>query len=95
MQMVERCRSYCGSASQRVIRLVAKPDKLMEYGISFQDLLQKVDDENYNTPGGKARNHDMEITVRTIGKYSNIDDIKSCYCNHNGKRVHWRRGGRY
>ena len=61
----------------------------MEYGISFQDLLQKVDDENYNTPGGKARNHDMEITVRTIGKYSNIDDIKKVViANHNGKAVY-------
>lgn len=81
MQMVEGVAEVTAvGASQRVIRLVAKPDKLMEYGISFQDLLQKVDDENYNTPGGKARNQDMEITVRTIGKYSNIDDIKSCYC---------------
>ena len=83
MQMVE------GVAEVTVIRLVAKPDKLMEYGISFQNLLQKVDDENYNTPGGKARNHDMEITVRTIGKYSNIDDIKKVViANHNGKAVY-------
>ena len=56
MQMVEGVAEVTAvGASQRVIRLVAKPDKLMEYGISFQDLLQKVDDENYNTPGGKAR----------------------------------------
>ena len=90
MQMVEGVAEVTAvGASQRVIRLVAKPDKLMEYGISFQDLLQKVDDENYNTPGGKARNHDMEITVRTIGKYSNIDDIKKVViANHNGKAVY-------
>lgn len=90
MQMVEGVAEVTAvGASQRVIRLVAKPDKLMEYGISFQDLLQKVDDENYNTPGGKARNRDMEITVRTIGKYSNIDDIKKVViANHNGKAVY-------
>lgn len=90
MQMVEGVAEVTAvGASQRVIRLVAKPDKLMEYGISFQDLLQKVDDENYNTPGGKARNNDMEITVRTIGKYSNIDDIKKVViANHNGKAVY-------
>ena len=90
MQMVEGVAEVTAvGASQRVIRLVAKPDKLMEYGISFQDLLNKVDDENYNTPGGKAKNHDMEITVRTIGKYNNIDDVKKVViANHNGKAVY-------
>ena len=90
MQMVEGVAEVTAvGASQRVIRLVAKPDKLMEYGISFQDLLEKVDDENYNTPGGKAKNHDMEITVRTIGKYNSIDDVKKVViANHDGKAVY-------
>ena len=90
MQLVEGVAEVTAvGASQRVIRLVAKPDKLMEYGISFQDLLEKVDDENYNTPGGKAKNHDMEITVRTIGKYNSIDDVKKVViANHDGKAVY-------
>lgn len=77
LQMVEGVSEVTVlGASTRAIRLVVKPEKLAEYNISFQNILDKVNDENYNTPGGKAKNQDMEITVRTVGKYKNIDDIK-------------------
>ncbi|MDO4528408.1 MAG: efflux RND transporter permease subunit, partial [bacterium] len=76
-------------ASQRVIRLVAKPEKLAEYNIPFQKVFDKINDGNYNTPGGKVKNKDMEITVRTIGKYENVDDVKKIVvANHNGKPVY-------
>lgn len=78
LQMVEGVSEVTVlGASTRAIRLVVKPEKLAEYNISFQNILDKVNDENYNTPGGKAKNKDMEITVRTVGKYKNIDDIKN------------------
>lgn len=74
-------------ASTRAIKLVVKPDKMAEYNMSFQDILEKVDNDNYNTPGGKARNEDMEITVRTIGKYKNVDDISSVVLTNQGGKV--------
>ena len=76
-------------ASTRAIRLVAKPEKLAEYNIAFQTIYDKINDGNYNTPGGKVKNKDMEITVRTIGKYENIDDVKKIVvANNNGKPVY-------
>ncbi len=76
-------------ASTRVIRLVVKPEKLAEYNISFHSILEKVDSENYNTPGGKAKSKDMEITVRTIGKYSTVDDVKNvAIANDNGRTIY-------
>ncbi|MBR5172822.1 MAG: efflux RND transporter permease subunit, partial [Phascolarctobacterium sp.] len=76
-------------ASQRVIRLVAKPEKLAEYNVAFQTIFDKINDGNYNTPGGKVKNSDMEITVRTIGKYENIDDVKKIVvANKGGKPVY-------
>ena len=73
-------------ASQRVIRLVAKPEKLAEYNIPFQTIFDKINDGNYNTPGGKVKNKDMEITVRTIGKYENIDDVKKIVVANKGDK---------
>ncbi|MDO5474153.1 MAG: efflux RND transporter permease subunit, partial [Phascolarctobacterium sp.] len=76
-------------ASQRVIRLVAKPEKLAEYNVAFQTIFDKINDGNYNTPGGKVKNKDMEITVRTIGKYENVDDVKKIVvANKDGKPVY-------
>lgn len=75
-------------ASLRTIKLIADPEKLNSYNISFQTILNKVNNENINTPGGKARFDDMEITVRTLGKYKNIDDIKAIVvANQNGRTI--------
>lgn len=75
-------------ASLRAIKLIADPEKLNSYNISFQTILYKVNSENINTPGGKARYNDMEITVRTLGKYKNIDDIKNIViANQDGRPI--------
>lgn len=42
-------------ASQRAIRIVLKPEKLAEYGISYQNVKDIINRNNYNTPGGKAK----------------------------------------
>lgn len=90
LQMVEGVSEVTVlGASTRAIRLVVKPEKLAEYNISFQNILDKVNAENYNTPGGKAKNKNMEITVRTVGKYQNIDDVKNVVLtNVNNKPVY-------
>lgn len=76
-------------ASNRAIRLLLKPEKMAEYHISYQEIMDKVNDENYNTPGGKARNKNMEITVRTVGKYKNVDDVRNIVIkNVNGVPVY-------
>lgn len=76
-------------ASQRAIRIVLKPEKLAEYGITYQTVRDKINANNYNTPGGKAKNKSMEITVRTVGKYNNVNDIKQVViANHSGRPVY-------
>ncbi|MGM9528611.1 MAG: efflux RND transporter permease subunit [Phascolarctobacterium sp.] len=76
-------------ASQRAIRIVLKPQKLAEYGISYQTVKDIINKNNYNTPGGKAKSKDMEITVRTVGKYNTVNDIRQVVvANHNGRPVY-------
>ncbi len=76
-------------ASQRAIRISLKPEKMAEFNVSYQTVKDVVDANNYNTPGGKAKNDDMEITVRTVGKYANVNDIKKLVvANDNGRPVY-------
>lgn len=76
-------------AGTRAVKLILQPEKLMQYNISMQEVLSKVNSENYNTPGGKAKNKDMEITVRTIGKYTTVDDVKNIVIkNYDGRPVY-------
>ncbi len=90
LQMVEGVSEVTVvGASQRAIRIVLKPEKLAEYGISYQTIKNKINANNYNTPGGKAKNDAMEITVRTVGKYDTVDDVKQVVvANDNGRPVY-------
>lgn len=90
LQMVEGVSEVnVYGASQRATRIVLKPEKLAEYGITYQTVRDKINANNYNTPGGKAKNKSMEITVRTVGKYENINDIKNVVvANHEGRPVY-------
>ena len=89
LQMVEGVSevSVVGAA-KRIIRISVDPERLAAYNISLQTIKEKINANNYNTPGGKVRNKDMEITVRTIGKYHTIDDVKNVVIgNVNGKNI--------
>ena len=75
-------------ASSRAIKIHVIPEKLKAYGISIQTVLQQVNAANYNTPGGKIRDGQNTITVRTVGKLYSIDDFKQIVvASHNGKPV--------
>lgn len=90
LQMVEGVSEVTVlGASQRVIRIALKPEKMAEYNISYQRIKEKINANNYNTPGGKARSGAMEITVRTVGKYNTLDDVKNVVvANDNGRPVY-------
>lgn len=76
-------------ASKRVIRIVCKPERMAEYNVSFEDLYELVNEDNYNTPGGKIKTKETEITVRTMGKFNSIDDVKSMVVrNIDGRVIH-------
>lgn len=76
-----------GSAD-RAIKVHVKSDKLSQYGISFQTVLSKVNSANINTPGGKVRDNNNTITVRTIGKLNSVDDFKQIIvANKDGKAI--------
>ena len=75
-------------SGDRAMKVHVKSEKLNQYGISFQTVLQKVNSANINTPGGKVRDDNNTITVRTIGKLNTIDDFKNIIVdNKNGKAI--------
>ena len=75
-------------ASEREIQLRVDPKKLEAYGITYQQVLDSANAQNVNTPGGKVKEHGVELTVRTMGKYKSIDDIKAIVlANQQGRLV--------
>ncbi|HWR05499.1 efflux RND transporter permease subunit [Sporomusa sp.] len=75
-------------AAQREIQILADPRKLEAYGLSLQQLLDVVNNNNINTPGGRVTEKGIELTVRTIGKYESVDDIRNIIVlNQEGRLV--------
>ncbi|QJW47812.1 efflux RND transporter permease subunit [bacterium BFN5] len=75
-------------ASDREIHLLADPKKLESYNISLQQILDLVNAQNMNTPGGRVNEKGTELTVRTLGKYKSVDDLKELIItNQNGRLV--------
>ncbi|SFL40079.1 efflux RND transporter permease subunit [Pelosinus propionicus] len=75
-------------ATDREIHIYIDPKKIESYNISFQQIRDSINDQNINTPGGKVNEKGTELTVRTIGKYKNIDDIKNIIvANQQGRPI--------
>ncbi|MEN6567040.1 MAG: efflux RND transporter permease subunit [Veillonellales bacterium] len=63
-------------ASDREIQIQLDSKKLDAYTISMQQILNTVDNQNLNAPGGRVTEKGTDLLVRTIGKYQSVDDIK-------------------
>lgn len=75
-------------AALREIQIQADPTKLEAYGLSLQQVLEAVNNNNVNTPGGHVKEKGMELTVRSIGKYKSVDEIKQIIVlNQQGRLV--------
>jgi HAE1 family hydrophobic/amphiphilic exporter-1 len=63
--------------SEREIRVAVDSKKLAAYHISMAQILDAVNGQNLNAPGGRVTDKGTELTVRTIGKYKNVTDIQN------------------
>ncbi len=75
-------------AADREIHIYIDPQKIDSYNISFQQIEEAINNENVNTPGGKVKQNGTELTVRTLGKYKSVDDIKNIIiANQQGRLI--------
>lgn len=76
-------------AADREIGIQVDSNKLAAYKISMQQILDAVNSQNLNAPGGHVNENGMQLTVRTVGKYKSVDDINHIIvANQNGNLVH-------
>ena len=62
-------------SGNREIYVYVEPAKLEAYNVSFQSVYDIVNSYNYNTPGGRVKANGNEMTIRTIGKFTSVEDI--------------------
>ena len=66
------------------MRLWLDPLKMAAYGVTPQDIRAALDKENVELPGGKIEGNATELTVKTIGRFSNEEDFNNLIVLSNG-----------
>jgi len=50
--------------------------KLQQYGLSIERLIQAISAENLNLPAGQISKGDKKITLKTVGEFTSLKEIK-------------------
>lgn len=71
---------------QREILVAVDGKKLKEYGLTPGGILQTVQMENINIPGGRITTSNLEFQVRTVGQFQTVEEIQNIYVGKVGDR---------
>lgn len=64
-------------ASEREIQIQVDANKLAQYNLSIRQIVSAVNNQNINSPGGNVVERGLKVSVRTMGKYTSLDEIKN------------------
>jgi HAE1 family hydrophobic/amphiphilic exporter-1 len=66
------------------IQVTLDPAKLEAYGISMTSVRQKLSSENTNASAGSLYQGNTELTLRAVGEFESLQDIKDLYIATSG-----------
>ena len=66
-----------GGGTVREFQIVLDQEKLARLGLNYSDVVNRIELENKDIPGGRLLAHKKEISVRTEGRFTNIEDLKN------------------
>jgi len=78
--------NYYG-AQDRELKVYVDGEKLQAYNVPFQTVYNQVNYANANTPAGFVKQNGMQLTVRTLGKFKSVDDMKNVVVSNSNGRV--------
>ena len=75
--------------AEREIQIVVEASRLRAYNLSIQDVIQSVGASNVEVPAGNLVQGSRQLLLRTMGKYTKVDDFeKVIVASPGGKVVH-------
>ena len=62
---------------KRKIIINVDSDKLSNYQITVNDIINRISQRNMNLPGGKIKSGTSELLIRTMGEFNNLKEIEN------------------
>jgi len=72
----------------REIWIEIDPHRLYAYGLSIDTVVSVLRGRNFDLPGGTIKGKKEEIIIRTVGEYSNLNEIENTVLLRNPKGKH-------
>ena len=69
------------------MRLWLDPSGLAAYGLTPADIRQALERENVDLPGGKIAGNSSELTVKTLGRLSTVEDFNDLILRNDGDAI--------
>ncbi|OYU96939.1 MAG: acriflavin resistance protein [Bacteroidetes bacterium B1(2017)] len=92
--VMERLQTIPGVSSIQIwgqkktsMRLWLNPDKLSSFGLTPLDVRAALDRENIELPGGKIAGDNMELAIKTVGRYSTEEQFNRIVIKNIGTQV--------
>jgi multidrug efflux pump subunit AcrB len=64
-----------GGTRKDEISVEVRPDKLVEFGLSFMQVAEAIASSNLDLPGGQVRTPSVNVAVRTLGEKDRGEDL--------------------
>ncbi len=61
------------------IRIIVDQNKMQNYGITMNTIASALSAENTNLPSGDLKQGTTELSLRTVGEFESIEDIKNTF----------------
>lgn len=58
------------------IHVTVEPDRLAAHGLSIREVRRALDGANYSAPGGRIQRRRYHYTLRTLGEFRDVADIR-------------------
>lgn len=74
------------------ISIEVKPERLVQFGLSFMDVAAAITQSNVDLPGGQLRTSNANVTLRTLGEKDRGEDLYDILIRSDvqGRNVHLR-----
>jgi multidrug efflux pump len=69
------------------MRVRINPNKLSSYGLTSQDIISALNSENVELPSGKLTGANTELTVKTLGKLSTVEQFNNLIIKNDSSNV--------
>lgn len=62
---------------QKQYQVLVKPERLKQYGLTLQQVVEAAEGANFNAPGGFLQTPDREYLIRGVGRVRSLDQLEN------------------